>query len=134
MDEHDCSYFESELSLHIRFFSAECKESRGKFFTGFLTKIELFGGSGAPWAPLGRIPAPGVDFRRFFGGILETFGAHWPSFGLQGGPTLDIFRPLGHHFAASGRHGRQHAVRTLSLASPGDENVRFLGDPDVAYI
>ena len=75
-----------------------------------------------------------IDFGRFFGGILETFGAQWPPLGLQGAPTLGIFRPLGHHFAAPGRHRMHHAVRALFSASPGDENVRFLGGPDVAYI
>ena len=118
------------------FFSAEFKESRNKFsHMIFLHQknsfLEARGHLGRPW---GTFRHRGSIFDDFSEAFLETCGNHGPSFGLQGGPALGIFRSLGRHFAAPGRHRRQHAVRTLFLPSPGEEKVRILGVPDVAYI
>ena len=91
----------------------------------------ILGGSGVPWASPGRIPAPDIDFRRFFEDILEAFGAHRRPFGPPEGPTLGIFQPLSHDFAAPGQHWRHNTERTLFLP---EEKVTFWGGPNVAYI
>ena len=90
----------------------------------------LGGTLGALWAH----PGTGGGFLTIFGRLFGDIWSPLAALGPPRGPTLGIFRPLGHHFVAPGRHWRHHAVRTLFLASPGDEKVRFLGGPDVAYI
>ena len=116
------------------FFTVSIQENKAIFFAWFSLKIVILGGCGVPWAPPGRIAASEVDFLRFFGDILEAFGAHWRPLVLPEGPTLAILQLLSHPFAAPGQHGWHHAVRTLFLPSPGEEKVTFWGGPDVAYI
>ena len=111
------------------FFRRNARKVEVSFSGDFYQKLIFLKARGYLGRPWGAFRHRGSIFDDF----LEAFWRHLEPIGRPFA-SLGIFRPLGHHFAASGGHWRHHAVRTLFLPFPGEEKVRFLGCRDVAYI